>query len=165
MTKSTKLQFVRFSAICVLIAMIALIVIPINHLYWESKESLTWPNTTGEIIILERGYECIKGTCDRYPKISYSYIVGGQKYIAKRFEIFGRPIIFYFGDYSIDTYLESLKRNKNQITVYYNPQDFSQALLIPGQKSMWQYLAGRIFGIAFISFLLFLFMMAFINPP
>lgn len=116
-----------------------------------TRDASDWPTVRGRILSSEvvkelvyprgqtRGTRTTKPTEMYYPKVRYEYVVDGDTYQGNRVSLRG-------GTSSTDRYqaeLTAKKFNQSETTVYYNPANPQDALLLPGDTE------GIMFGFIF----------------
>lgn len=109
-----------------------------------AKESPSWPTTTGRILTSE----CEKISPNRYiPKIIYKYYTDGMAWTSSTLAFdhgHADGLKINFTEGTLDQSWRDLEDAKeiidrypvdNEVTVYYDPEEHSRAVLIPGVKS------------------------------
>ncbi len=103
----------------------------------EGKASLHWPTSPGEVIRTEVVKEALgrhRGGYTYFPKVEYNYTVDGISYHGTAISAFEQSD-FEVGMASEKKALKAISPYQlNQtVPVYYNPQQPSQSLLMPGK--------------------------------
>ena len=91
----------------------------------KDLESRAWPTVDGQIEAVRRTH--VKGVL--YIQLKYQYSVRGQRYVGTRWS-FGWPRGMAMG-MEAETFVKQHPRGST-LTVYYNPEDHGQALIVPG---------------------------------
>ena len=130
---------------------------------WRAHAAENWPTTTGTIVSSEVKRNRSSETTTYGAAVVYDYEVGGREYVQSRIT---------FGDSSRGdpAYAERIVRRyqpDREVTVYYDPEDPSLAVLEPSSGGSWLLL---LIGGAFIVFSIFMMLMmsAFVRhsrPP
>lgn len=108
---------------------------------WKGLRSKAWSHTVGQVVEFNR-----KGFTYKRVKVVYTYTVYGVEYRGKKIA-FGYGIIshaFLMRGERLAQY-----RDSKEVTVYYNPNDPSQAVLEPGTKDA---LSTLLFGLVIVVF-------------
>jgi len=122
----------------------------------KEKNSTSWPTVSGNAIgkfkigvsYSNKNNSPISKLKYFYPDFEYSYFVNGNKYKSSRIRLYA----IRTSDLSVIVKLrEKFGSNKN-VTVYYNPEDPSEAVIEPGLKLHAGIFAPIIGGFSFIAF-------------
>src|SRR5437868_11267780 len=121
------------------------ILIPI-YLFFKGRLSETWPSTSGQIVSAE-----IKESSSPddgrqfYLRVTYSYRINGTAYTSSKISVADR------GYYSWQEAANALRRYpvRSSVTVWFNPYDFTDALIernrMPGRAILVLLLVGLMF--------------------
>jgi hypothetical protein len=123
-------QLIGFS---ILIGLFSLGVYALHGEVADAKETLRWPTTEGVIDYSQVG-SAQERDSDGYMRtmyfaqLKYSYKVNGSQYSSDKYEI------SKYRSTSRDSFVEIVKQYPagSNVTVYYNPKDFNEAILKPG---------------------------------
>jgi hypothetical protein len=98
----------------------------------KARQSLSWPSTEGEIehsgVLYNTDTSATTSNAGTYKAdISYRYKVGGANYSSSRISL----VDFYSTEGRAQRIVQEYP-DKSTVQVYYNPSDFSEAVLEPG---------------------------------
>lgn len=123
-------QLIGFS---IIIVMFTVAVYSMHGEVADAKKTMQWPTTEGVIdysqvsSVQERDSDGYMRTM-YFAKLKYSYFVNGSSYTSDKYEI------STYKSTSRDSFVEIVKQypSGSAVKVYYNPEDFSEAILKPG---------------------------------
>lgn len=93
----------------------------------EHRASLHWPSVEGTILQSERVRVSGRGSPSYYAKTAYTYKVNGTTYTSSQISLWTDYLAGVAGDHFLNSH-----PTNSTVTVHYNPQDPTNAVLLPG---------------------------------